>query len=129
MTYKVTKITTCSVTWGDFSDCICGFNIFINGVDQGRKGCAHGTRYYPFSEITFGSNEVVLAVRMCFRTRTGYVILNQWMIETNMRSIGPAGRDCSSYSPPVVGHTLIGFEGKGGYALDRVAVHFNRCAP
>ena len=128
--HKVTKIVMCSVTWGDFDDCICGFNLFINGNDQGRKGCGHGSLYNPYADIVFVLNEVVLAVRKCFQHRSGYLILNEWIIETNMRSIGPTGRACTaSYYAPDVGHTLTGFSGKGGYAIDSLAVNFHRCAP
>ena len=118
----------CSVTWNDYNDCICGLNIFINGVDQGRQGCDHSSRYNPYADIVFGSTEVVLAVRMCFQTRGGDLILNQWLIETNMRSIGPVGRACAVYSLPVVGHTLTGFTGQAGNGISSLGVNFNRCA-
>ena len=128
MSYKVTKIKPCGSLWGDFDNCICGMEIFINGVGQGTHGCIVDG-YFPHSEILFDTHEVVLAVSVCFQSRGGYTVLNNWIIETNQRVIGPMGRECSSYYPTVVGHTLIGIAGSTGYCMTGMVVHFNRCAP
>ena len=128
MTPKVTKIIMCSVAFNGFNDCVCGINLFINGGNFGRLGCEHSSRYFPFDDIIFDSTEVVLAVRLCFQTRGSDLILNQWTIETNMRSIGPVGCACTNYLPPVVGHTLTGFKGHVGSAIHILGVNFYRCA-
>ena len=118
----------CSSTWYTLGGLVAGY--WIRYADGQRSPMVRGCnteRTYPFEDMYLDTDEVVLHVRFCIGTASGYHVLQEVMLATDRQIFGPIGDSTSCTYYYANGYKLQGFRGWAAAATDAIGANFERC--
>ena len=123
----ISMLRFCSCGWGAFGGLVAGYSIvYADGHVGTWRGC-YTEAYYPFEEMSLDEDEVVLHVRFCIGTASGYHVLQEVMLATDRQIFGPIGDSTSCTYYYANGYKLQGFRGWAAAATDAIGANFERC--